>query len=71
LIREMFNEQDSKDVELNHVECMGDAEKYLADHAVDPIRRDWRRYGGLTPPLPTFPWWCFRARTTSQPPCRH
>jgi len=40
LIREMFNEQDSKDVELNHVECMGDAEKYLADHAVDIILAD-------------------------------
>lgn len=40
MIREMFNEQDSKDVELNHVECMGDAEKYLADHAVDIILAD-------------------------------
>jgi len=40
LIREMFNEQNSKDFELNHVECMGDAEKYLAEHAVDIILAD-------------------------------
>jgi len=40
LIREMFNEQNSKDVELNHVECMGDAETYLAEHAVDIILAD-------------------------------
>jgi diguanylate cyclase (GGDEF)-like protein/PAS domain S-box-containing protein len=40
LIREMFNEQNSMDIELNHVECMGDAEKYLAEHAVDIILAD-------------------------------
>jgi diguanylate cyclase (GGDEF)-like protein/PAS domain S-box-containing protein len=40
LIREMFNEQHSKDIEVNHVECMGDAEKYLAGHAVDIILSD-------------------------------
>jgi diguanylate cyclase (GGDEF)-like protein/PAS domain S-box-containing protein len=40
LIREMFNEQHSKDIVVNHVECMGDAEKYLAEHAVDIILAD-------------------------------
>jgi diguanylate cyclase (GGDEF)-like protein/PAS domain S-box-containing protein len=40
LIREMFREHNSKAIELNHVECMGDAEKYLAEHAVDIILVD-------------------------------
>jgi diguanylate cyclase (GGDEF)-like protein/PAS domain S-box-containing protein len=40
LIREMFREQNSKTIELNHVDCMGDAEKYLAEHAVDIILVD-------------------------------
>jgi diguanylate cyclase (GGDEF)-like protein len=40
LLREMFNEQDSHDVVLNQVECMRDAEKYLAEHAVDIILLD-------------------------------
>jgi diguanylate cyclase (GGDEF)-like protein/PAS domain S-box-containing protein len=40
LIREMFNEQNSKNIELNHVECMGDAEQYLAEHTVDIILAD-------------------------------
>jgi PAS domain S-box-containing protein len=40
LIREIFNEQNSMDIELTHVECMGDAETYLAGHAVDIILLD-------------------------------
>jgi diguanylate cyclase (GGDEF)-like protein/PAS domain S-box-containing protein len=40
LIREMFSEQSSQDIELNYVECMGDAERYLAEHAVDIILSD-------------------------------
>jgi PAS domain S-box-containing protein len=40
LIREMFNEQGSRKVELNHVDSMCDAEKYLAGHAVDIILLD-------------------------------
>jgi diguanylate cyclase (GGDEF)-like protein/PAS domain S-box-containing protein len=40
LIREMFNEQNSRSIELTHVECMDDAEKYLAEHEVDIILAD-------------------------------
>jgi len=40
LLREMFNEQGSHDVELTHVECMSDAEKYLPERAVDIILLD-------------------------------
>jgi diguanylate cyclase (GGDEF)-like protein/PAS domain S-box-containing protein len=40
LLREMFNEQDSHDTELTHVDCMGAAEAHLAEHAVDIILLD-------------------------------
>ena len=36
----MFNEQGSHDTELTHVECMSEAEKHLAEHAVDIILLD-------------------------------
>jgi signal transduction histidine kinase len=40
LLREMFNEQTALDVELTHVERMAEAEKHLAEHAVDIILLD-------------------------------
>jgi diguanylate cyclase (GGDEF)-like protein/PAS domain S-box-containing protein len=40
LLREMFNEQGSRDVELTHMECMGDAEALLAKRAIDIILLD-------------------------------
>src|SRR6202163_4136074 len=40
LLREMFNEQDSHETELTHVECMGDAEQHLASSPVDIILLD-------------------------------
>ncbi len=40
LLREMFNEQGSHDIELTHVECISDAEKYLAERAVGIVLLD-------------------------------
>jgi signal transduction histidine kinase len=40
LLREMFKEQESRHVEFAHVDCMGAAEKYLSEHAVDIILLD-------------------------------
>jgi diguanylate cyclase (GGDEF)-like protein/PAS domain S-box-containing protein len=40
LLREMFNEQGSHDIELTHVECMSDAEKDLAERAVGIVLLD-------------------------------
>jgi diguanylate cyclase (GGDEF)-like protein/PAS domain S-box-containing protein len=40
LIQEMFKEQGAQNVELKHVECMADAEKYLAGRTVDVILLD-------------------------------
>jgi diguanylate cyclase (GGDEF)-like protein/PAS domain S-box-containing protein len=40
LIQEMFKEQGSQNLELKHVECMADAEKYLAVGSVDIILLD-------------------------------
>ncbi|MEO7912141.1 MAG: EAL domain-containing protein [Roseiflexaceae bacterium] len=40
LLREMFKEQGLHDSELTHVECMRDAEKHLAERAVDLIVLD-------------------------------
>jgi diguanylate cyclase (GGDEF)-like protein/PAS domain S-box-containing protein len=40
LIREMFREQGTQDVELEHVQCMEDAERFLALQAVDIILLD-------------------------------
>jgi diguanylate cyclase (GGDEF)-like protein/PAS domain S-box-containing protein len=40
LLREMLNEGGSFNTELTHLQCMGDAEKYLAEHAVDIILLD-------------------------------
>jgi diguanylate cyclase (GGDEF)-like protein/PAS domain S-box-containing protein len=40
LLRKMFNEQGSHNTELTYVECMGEAEKHLAKHAVDIIVLD-------------------------------
>jgi diguanylate cyclase (GGDEF)-like protein/PAS domain S-box-containing protein len=40
LLREMFNEQGPHDTELTHVECMSEAEKHLAERAVDIVLLD-------------------------------
>ena len=37
MLREMLSEEGSHDTELTHVKCMCEAEKHLADHAVDII----------------------------------
>ncbi|HXN71365.1 MAG TPA: response regulator [Candidatus Acidoferrales bacterium] len=39
-LREMFNEEGSRGTDLTHVECMDDAEKHLAERAVDIILLD-------------------------------
>jgi len=36
----MFRESDSRGIELTHLECMGDAEKFLASHTIDIILLD-------------------------------
>ena len=40
LLREMFNEQGSHNIELMHVESMSEAEEHLAEHKVDIILLD-------------------------------
>jgi diguanylate cyclase (GGDEF)-like protein/PAS domain S-box-containing protein len=40
LLRERLSEQHSLSIELTHVKCMGDAEKHLANHAVDIVLLD-------------------------------
>ena len=40
LLREMFNEQDSKETEVSYVECLSEAEKYLSENTVDIILLD-------------------------------
>jgi PAS domain S-box-containing protein len=40
LLREMFNEEGSRDTELTLVDCMREAEKHLATHAVDIVLLD-------------------------------
>jgi diguanylate cyclase (GGDEF)-like protein/PAS domain S-box-containing protein len=40
LLREMFSEQGAHNTDLVHVECVGDAEKYLGDSTVDIIVLD-------------------------------
>jgi diguanylate cyclase (GGDEF)-like protein/PAS domain S-box-containing protein len=40
LLREIFNEDRSLGVEFVHVECMGEAEQYLARHTVDIVLLD-------------------------------
>jgi signal transduction histidine kinase len=40
LLREMLGEQGSHNIELTHVQCMSDAEKYLSQRAVDMILLD-------------------------------
>ena len=40
LLREMFNEQGSRNTELTIVRSMAEAERYLSDHAVDIILLD-------------------------------
>jgi len=40
LLREMLNEEDSHATELTHVDCMSDAEKFLAKRSVDMILLD-------------------------------
>jgi signal transduction histidine kinase len=40
LLREMFSEHDSHNTELTHVDCMSDAESYLAERKVDVILLD-------------------------------
>jgi diguanylate cyclase (GGDEF)-like protein/PAS domain S-box-containing protein len=39
-LREMLNEQGSHNTDLTHVECMSDAEKHLAERAVDIVLLD-------------------------------
>ncbi len=65
LLREMLNEQGPQQTELTHVQRMSDAEKHLAEHAVDiilldlglPDAQDWERCGGRMPRAPR-PRWC-------------
>ena len=40
LLREVFRDQSSHEIELTHVECMSDAETHVAAHAVDLILLD-------------------------------
>src|ERR1700691_859803 len=40
LLREMLREHSSRGIQLTHLECMSDAEKHLAEHAVDIILLD-------------------------------
>jgi two-component system sensor kinase FixL len=40
LLREMFKEQGSSETEVTHVDCMADAEAYLAGHDVDIVLLD-------------------------------
>jgi CheY-like chemotaxis protein len=40
MLREMFNEQGPHDTEFTHVESMGEAEKHVAQNAVDLILLD-------------------------------
>jgi len=40
LLREMFSKQGAVNIELTHVECMQDAERYLAKHETDVILLD-------------------------------
>src|SRR3984957_14920767 len=40
LLREMLGEQGSHNIELTHVQCMNDAEKYLSQREVDMILLD-------------------------------
>ena len=40
LVREMFHERDTRNAELTHVTCMGEAESYLSTHAADLILLD-------------------------------
>ena len=40
LLREMFNDRGPHDTELTHVECMSDAERHLAERAVDIVLLD-------------------------------
>jgi signal transduction histidine kinase len=40
LLREMFNEQGSHNTELTHVDCLREAEKYLAEHSIDIVLLD-------------------------------
>jgi signal transduction histidine kinase len=40
LFREMLGEQESRHIELTHVPCMSDAEKYLSQRSVDMILLD-------------------------------
>jgi CheY-like chemotaxis protein len=73
LIREMFREQGSQRIDLIHMECMRDAEKYLAGNVVDIIlldliHKDCKPCGGHAHPRLTSLWWCYRAWTTSRWP---
>jgi signal transduction histidine kinase len=40
LLREMFDDQGAHNAEMTHVDCMGAAEKYLVEYAVDIILLD-------------------------------
>jgi diguanylate cyclase (GGDEF)-like protein/PAS domain S-box-containing protein len=40
LLREMFKQQGARDAEITHVNCMSEAEKHLAERAVDIILLD-------------------------------
>ena len=65
LLREMFNEHGAHDTELTHVECMSDAEKYLADigrhHLLDlglPDAQGLEAVRRAHAAAPRVPWWC-------------
>jgi DNA-binding response OmpR family regulator len=78
-LREMLNEQGSHNTDLTHVECMSDAEKHLAERAVDIVLLDLGLPDaqGLTAVrrtravAPRVPWWYLRAWTTSRWQRRH
>jgi len=58
----MFDDQGFHSFTLTHVECLADAETYLAGHPIDivlldlglPIQEDWRESDGRAQPRPTF-----------------
>ena len=66
LLREMFKEQGSHNIELTHVESMSEAETHLAEHAVDIILLDLglpdaqglEAVRRAAQPRPASRWWC-------------
>ena len=66
LLREMLQEEGLHNIELVHVECMGEAEKHLAERAVDLILLDLglpdaqglEAVRRAHTAAPRVPWWC-------------